>query len=121
MVDFGGQIDGAGLLEAGDAVDTGGTSGGLAVYWDRAVVVPGAWVGLVADRRPLDRGWGDERDGKALDWLATSVSGGSATPESLVAEAAESRRVPMVCVFLPDPAGSSRRSGTPGRAARSSA
>ena len=32
---------GAGLLEAGDAIDTGGTSGGFGVYSDRVTTIPG--------------------------------------------------------------------------------
>ena len=86
-------------------VDTGGTSGGLAVYWDRAVVVPGAWVGPapIADR--WIAGGAMNATGKALDWLASSVLGGSATPESLVAEAAGVAPGADGLVFLPYLAG----------------
>jgi sugar (pentulose or hexulose) kinase len=105
MVDSVASIHGAGLLDAGDAVDTGGTSGGLAVYWDRAVDVPGAWVGPapIADRWIV--GGAMNATGKALDWLASSVLGGSATPESLVAEAAGVAPGAEGVVFLPYLAG----------------
>ena len=44
---------GAGLLAAGDAVDTGGTSGGLGIYADRPVEVPG----LFAAPAPIPGRW----------------------------------------------------------------
>ena len=44
---------GAGLLAAGDAVDTGGTSGGIGIYSDREVAVPG----LFAAPAPLPGRW----------------------------------------------------------------
>jgi xylulokinase len=96
---------GAGLLDAGDAVDTGGSSGGLAVYWDRPVDVPGAWVGFapLADRWVV--GGAMTATGKALDWLAGSVVGGSATPDSLIAEAAGVAPGADGLVFLPYLAG----------------
>jgi sugar (pentulose or hexulose) kinase len=96
---------GAGLLEAGDAVDTGGTSGGLAVYWDRLVAVPGSWVAPA----PLPDRWivggAMTATGKALDWLADSVAGGTATPDSLLAEAAGVAPGADGLVFLPYLAG----------------
>jgi sugar (pentulose or hexulose) kinase len=96
---------GAGLLDAGDAVDTGGSSGGLAVYWDRPVDVPGAWVG----HAPLPDRWvvggAMTATGKALDWLAGSIVGGSATPDALIAEAAGVAPGADGLVFLPYLAG----------------
>ncbi len=95
---------GAGLLERGDAVDTGGTSGGLAVYWDVPVEVPGAWVAPapIPDRWLI--GGAMTATGRALDWLADDVLGGVPV-ETLIAEAAT---VPPGCdglVFLPYLAG----------------
>ena len=99
------SFHGAGLLDAGDAVDTGGSSGGLAVYWDRAVDVPGAWVGHapIADRWVV--GGAMTATGKALDWLAGSAMGGSMTAEGLIAEAAEIQPGADGLVFLPYLAG----------------
>jgi xylulokinase len=105
MVDSFASFHGAGLLDAGDAVDTGGTSGGLAVYWDRAVDVPDSWVA----RAPLPERWivggAMTATGKALDWLAGSVMGGRVTPESLLAEAADVAPGADGLVFLPYLAG----------------
>ena len=99
------SFHGAGLLDAGDAVDTGGSSGGLAVYWDRPVDVPGAWVGHapLADRWVV--GGAMTATGKALDWLAASVIGGSVTPDSLIAEAAGVAPGSDGLLFLPYLAG----------------
>jgi xylulokinase len=104
-VDSFASFHGAGLLDAGDAVDTGGTSGGLAVYWDRAVDVPGSWVAPapVPDRWIV--GGAMTATGKALDWLAESVLGGSATPDSLLAEAGSVAPGADGLLFLPYLAG----------------
>jgi sugar (pentulose or hexulose) kinase len=105
MVDSFASFHGAGLLDAGDAVDTGGTSGGLAVYWDRAVDVPGSWVAPAPIAGRWIVGGAMTATGKALDWLAGSVAGGSATPESLLAEAAAVAPGADGLVFLPYLAG----------------
>ncbi len=91
-------------MERGDAIDTGGTSGGLAVYWDAPVEVPGAWVAPapIPDRWLV--GGAMTATGRALDWLADDVLGGVPV-ETLIAEAAT---VPPGCdglVFLPYLAG----------------
>lgn len=88
-VDSFASFHGAGLLEAGDAVDTGGTSGGLAVYWDAPVEVPGAWVAAA----PLPDRWivggAMTATGKALDWFDESVlAGGHGSPALIDAAAA---------------------------------
>lgn len=66
---------GAGLEAPGDAIDTGGTSGGLGVYWDREISVPGAF----AIQAPLPGRWlyggAMTATGRALDWLACRVFG----------------------------------------------
>lgn len=104
-VDSFASFHGAGLLDAGHAVDTGGTSGGLAVYWNRKVDVPGAWVAPA----PLPGRWivggAMTATGKALDWLAGSVVGGAASPDSLLAEAAGVAPGADGLVFLPYLAG----------------
>ena len=67
MVDSFASFHGAGLTDPGDAVDTGGTSGGLALYWDARPDVAGAWVA----RAPLPDRWivggAMSATGKALD------------------------------------------------------
>jgi sugar (pentulose or hexulose) kinase len=104
-VDSFASFHGAGLLDAGDAVDTGGTSGGLAVYWDHSVDVPGSWVA----HAPVEDRWivggAMTATGKALDWLAGAALGGSAAPESLLTEAAGVAPGADGLVFLPYLAG----------------
>jgi sugar (pentulose or hexulose) kinase len=104
-VDSFATFHGAGLLDAGDAVDTGGTSGGLAIYTDRPVEVPGAWVAAA----PLQGRWivggAMSATGKALDWLATSVLGDAMPTDELVAEAMRVGPGAEGLVFLPYLAG----------------
>jgi sugar (pentulose or hexulose) kinase len=96
---------GAGLLEAGDALDTGGSSGGLIIYTDRPPEVPGAWIGPA----PLPGRWlvggAMAATGRALDWLRDDVLGGTATTDELVAEAATTPAGAEGLVFLPYLAG----------------
>ena len=104
MVDSFSSLHGAGLAAPGDAVDTGGTSGGLAVYWDSPPTVHGAWVAPA----PLPDRWivggAMTATGKALDWLADSVLGGIPVGE-LIGEAATIRPGADGLVFLPYLAG----------------
>lgn len=79
---------GAGLRAPGDAVDTGGTSGGIAIYADRPVQVgrsflspaplPGRWVvgGAMAAL------------GATVEWVRTAMLGGRWTLDELVEAAA---------------------------------
>ncbi len=96
---------GAGLLEPGDAVDTGGTSGGLAIYADRAVRVEG----LYCAPAPLPGRWAVGGAmaalGASVDWLRTSLLGGRWTLEDLFAEASAVPAGADGLVFLPYLAG----------------
>jgi xylulokinase len=96
---------GAGLRDPGDAIDTGGRSGGFAVYVDHEPTVPGAWIAPA----PLTGRWlvggAMAATGQSLDWLRHEVLGGEASIESLLDEAG---RVPPGAdglVFLPYLAG----------------
>jgi len=96
---------GSGLLEPGDAVDTGGASGGIAIYADRAVQLEG----LYCAPAPLPGRWAVGGAmaalGASLDWLRTTILGGRWTIDELFAEA---RAVPAGAeglVFLPYLAG----------------
>ena len=79
---------GAGLIAAGDAVDTGGASGGLAVLADRAISLPG----MYSAPAPLPGRWvvggAMAALGASVDWLRQSVLMGAASAEQLLAEAA---------------------------------
>ncbi len=96
---------GAGLLEAGDAVDTGGASGGFGVYVDRPIALPGTFSAPA----PIDGRWvlggAMAATGAALDWLAGSVLGGHWTLDELLDEAAAVPPGAEGLVFLPYLAG----------------
>jgi len=104
MVDSYASFHGAGLVDAGDAVDTGGTSGGLALYRDSAVDVPGTWVAAA----PLPDRWlvggAMTATGRSLDWLAEDALGGVAVTD-LIEEAAGVRPGADGLLFLPYLAG----------------
>jgi xylulokinase len=96
---------GAGLRHAGDAVDTGGTSGGLAIYTDHRVSVPGLYVAPA----PLPGMWAVGGAmaalGASLDWLRGSVLGDRWTLDELFAEAAAVPAGAGGVTFLPYLAG----------------
>ncbi len=96
---------GAGLRHAGDAVDTGGTSGGLAIYADHAVAVPG----LYCAPAPLPGRWAVGGAmaalGASLDWLRGAVLGDRWTIDELFAAAAAVPAGAGGVTFLPYLAG----------------
>jgi xylulokinase len=96
---------GAGLRDPGDAIDTGGRSGGFAVYADHEPGVPGAWIAPA----PLPGRWlvggAMAATGQALDWLRIDVLGGEASIEALIDEAARVEAAAGGLVFLPYLAG----------------
>lgn len=110
MVDAYASFFGAGLLEAGDAVDTGGTSGGFAVYADQALTIPGSFCAPAPIAGLWVLGGAMNATGKALDWLAGIVGqgvrgdqagGGAIGIEGLLAEAAAVPPGSAGLVFLP--------------------
>jgi xylulokinase len=96
---------GAGLLAAGDAVDTGGASGGLAIYADRAVTVPG----LYCAPAPLPGRWAVGGAmaslGASVDWLRSAVLGEHWSIEELFGDAARVAPGADGLLFLPYLAG----------------
>jgi len=96
---------GAGLLEAGDALDTGGSSGGFAVYASAEPHVPGAWIAPA----PLPGRWlvggAMAATGRALDWLRDDVLGGTWSTSELLDAAAAVEPGADGLVFLPYLAG----------------
>lgn len=96
---------GAGLLEPGDAVDTGGASGGIAIYAERAVRL----AGLYCAPAPLPGRWAVGGAmaalGASLDWLRGSILGGLWSIEALFAEAAAVPAGADGLLFLPYMAG----------------
>jgi xylulokinase len=99
-----GSMLGAGLRLPGDAVDTGGTSGGIGIYAERAIEVPGLFVAPA----PLPGRWvvggAMAATGAAVDWFR-EVSGGGWTTDELVAAAAAVPAGANGLVFLPYLAG----------------
>ena len=99
-----GSMLGAGLRLPGDAVDTGGTSGGIGIYTDRPVEAPGLFVAPA----PLPGRWvvggAMAATGAAVDWFR-EVSGGGWSTDELVAAAAAVPAGANGLVFLPYLAG----------------
>ncbi|HEY6569481.1 MAG TPA: FGGY-family carbohydrate kinase, partial [Candidatus Limnocylindrales bacterium] len=96
---------GAGLRVAGDAVDTGGASGGIGIYADAPVIVDGLFVAPA----PLPGRWvvggAMAALGASVDWLRESVLAGAASAEVLMAEAATVPPGAGGLLFLPYLAG----------------
>jgi xylulokinase len=98
-------ILGAGLRRAGEAVDTGGASGGFAVYSDRPIALPGTFCAPA----PLPGLWvlggAMAATGASLEWLAGAVLGGQWSIDALIDEAAAVPAGAGGLVFLPYLAG----------------
>ena len=96
---------GAGLRAPGDAVDTGGTSGGIGIYADRPVHVEGAFLAPA----PLPGLWvvggAMAALGASVDWVRTGLLGGRWTPDELFEAAAGLEPGAGGLVFLPYLAG----------------
>lgn len=96
---------GAGLVDAGDAIDTGGTSGGLAVYADAPVEIADTWVAPA----PLAGRWivggAMTATGKALEWFRDDVLGGGPAAARRIREAAAVTPGADGLLFLPYLAG----------------
>lgn len=99
------SILGAGLLDPGDAVDTGGASGGYGVYHDRPLELPGTFVA----RAPLEGRWilggAMAATGASFDWLGEDVLGRRWSDAELLAEAAVVPPGAKGLLFLPYLAG----------------
>ncbi len=96
---------GAGLTAAGQAIDTGGTSGGFGLYVERPVAVPPLWTGPAPLAGIHYVGGAMAGTGKALDWLVADALGGAATIAELLAEAATAPVGAGGLLFLPYLAG----------------
>jgi xylulokinase len=105
MVDAFASFHGAGLIDPGDAIDTGGTSGGFGVYWSRPVEAAGSFCtpGPLAGTFVI--GGAMAATGRALDWLREDVFGGSVSVQEMLAEAARVTPGSDGLVFLPYLAG----------------
>jgi xylulokinase len=105
VVDAFASFHGAGLLEAGDAIDAGGTAGGFGVYVDRPVEAAGSFCTAAPLPGRHVVGGAMAATGKALDWLRDDILGGTATTEALLDEASAVGAGSDGLVFLPYLAG----------------
>jgi xylulokinase len=96
---------GAGLTRPGQAIDTGGTSGGFGLYVEGSVAVPPLWTGLAPLPGLHYVGGAMAGTGKALDWLAGALLEGSTPLADLLAEAATAPTGAGGLLFLPYLAG----------------
>ena len=105
MADAHASFLGAGLLEPGDAIDTGGTSGGFAVYTDRPLDIPGVFGAAAPIPGRWFLGGAMNATGKALEWFRDDVLTGESSIDDLLAEAAMLAAGADGLVFLPYLAG----------------
>ena len=96
---------GAGLTEAGDAYDPGGSAGGFGVYWHTPVEVRGAFVTPAPLEGLYSVGAAMAATGRALDWFRDGIVGGGLSTEWLLEEAASTPAGADGVVFLPYLAG----------------
>lgn len=99
------SFHGAGMADAGSAIDTGGTSGGFAVYWDAALDVPGTYRASAALPGLWLYGGAMNATGKSLEWLRELLDHDAADPADLLMEAARTKPGADGLVFLPYLAG----------------
>ena len=96
---------GAGLLQAGDAYDPGGSAGGFGVYWHEPLDVPGAFVTPAPLAGLYSVGAAMAATGRALDWFRDGIAGGGLSTEWLLEEAGSTPPGAGGVVFLPYLAG----------------
>lgn len=96
---------GAGLTAPGQAIDTGGTSGGFGLYVDGPVAAPPLWTGPAPLPGLHYVGGAMAGTGKALDWFVGDALGGGITLPDLLAEAASAPPGAAGLLFLPYLAG----------------
>ncbi|HEY7131226.1 MAG TPA: FGGY-family carbohydrate kinase [Candidatus Limnocylindrales bacterium] len=105
IVDAWASFHGAGMLQASDAMDPGGSAGGFGVYWDRPLDVPGSFSTIAPLPGLYSVGGAMAATGRALDWFRLDVLGGAAATERLIEEAGTIPPGADGVVFLPYLAG----------------
>ncbi len=100
------SFHGAGLVDPGDAVDTGGTSGGLGVYWDRELDIPGTYRAPAGLPGLWLYGGAMNAIGKSVDWIGELLApAGGDDLDALFSDAASTPAGAAGLVFLPYLAG----------------
>jgi len=101
VVDAYASLDGARMLEAGDAIDVGGAAGGFGLYCRTPIEAPGSFTAPA----PLPGLWliggAMAATGAALDWFRDDVLGGHWSIDGLIAEAEAVPPGADGLVFLP--------------------
>ncbi len=70
------SFHGAGLSEPGDAGDAGGTAGGLGIYWDREIAIPGTYRAAASLPGLWLYGGAMNAVGKSVDWILDVLAPG---------------------------------------------
>ena len=100
------SFHGAGLVDPGDAVDTGGTSGGFGVYWDHALDIPGTYRAPASLPGLWLYGGAMNAVGKSVDWIADLLApAGGDDLDGLLRAATSAPPGAAGLVFLPYLAG----------------
>jgi xylulokinase len=105
VVDAWASFHGAGMTQAGDAIDVGGAGGGFGVYWHERLAVRGSYVTIAPLPGLFSVGGAMAATGRAIDWFRESIVGGSESIEALLEEAAATPPGAEGAVFLPYLAG----------------
>ena len=105
IVDAWASFHGAGMTQAGDAMDPGGSAGGFGVYADRPLDAPGSFSTIAPLPGLYSVGGAMAATGRALDWFRLDVLGGDITAEAMIEEAGTIPPGAEGVVFLPYLAG----------------
>ena len=105
VVDAWASFHGAGMTEAGDAIDVGGAGGGFGVYWHERLSVPGSYVTIAPLPGLFSVGGAMAATGRAVDWFRDNVVGGGEAIHALLVEPAATPPGAGGAVFLPYLAG----------------
>jgi xylulokinase len=101
VVDAWASFHGAGMAEAGDAIDVGGAGGGFGVYWHERIAVPGSYVTIAPLPGLFSIGGAMAATGKAIDWFREAIVHDGAPIETLLDEAAATPPGADGAVFRP--------------------
>jgi xylulokinase len=93
------------LTEPGDAIDTGGASGGFGVYWSTPIDAAGSFCTPAPLSGLYIVGGAMAATGRALDWFAADIVGATVPLATLIDEAAATPPGADGLVFLPYLAG----------------
>lgn len=105
LVDAFASFHGARMLQAGDAIDVGGTAGGFGVYATEPIRVVGAFTTPAPLPGLFSVGGAMAATGAALDWFGSEILRGTTSTADLIAEAGRVEPGAEGVLFLPYLAG----------------